>query len=494
MDLIQSTRISNLLDKNIKDSYRTIRYKLGQLCALISDLFQLIMQSITIISLLFIAAQYSIWVACLTILYLITCYWIYIKNNGKLTYDFDESRIYESRAKYYEQCVLEPGIAKEVRIFGNVNKIVKEWSEEYKYIRNRDIRIAYNMSRLSFGCSIGYYALVLVILIYSISQIKNHLVTVSAFLVLYEMARNMSNSILQFSSTLYHFKRELQDMAQVKQFIDNVPQDIVNSKKQNFIKKYEGLSKVVLEARNLCFSYDKEKEILHNVNFKVYQNEIIALVGLNGSGKSTLVRLISELYKPTKGQLLYNGISYNEYPEGYISGHIGIYFQDSKLLHTTLGENVGFGDIDNVDNEIRIVQALKDGGADVLLPKLNNGINTWLLRDVKKDGIQLSGGEQQRVVIARTHMSNKSFMIFDEPASALDPIAEIKQFNVIKEKMKGKTGILISHRVGFARLADRILVLQDGKIMEEGTHEKLLHQKGIYAKFFEKQSKWYQID
>ena len=131
-----------------------------------------------------------------------------------------------------------------------------------------------------------------------------------------------------------------------------------------------------------------------------------------------------------------------------------------------------------------ILRATQKGGADKVLARFDHGLEQWLQKHVKKDGVWLSGGENQRVAVSRAHMSDKEILIFDEPASALDPVAEMEQFRAIQEKIAGRTAILISHRVGFARLADRILVLDGGHLAEDGTHQELMLKNGIYANFF----------
>jgi ATP-binding cassette subfamily B protein len=169
-----------------------------------------------------------------------------------------------------------------------------------------------------------------------------------------------------------------------------------------------------------------------------------------------------------------------------------MFFQDFHIFHAALRENVGFGDLKSLGNTERIQLAMQKGGADKLPPRFPKGLEQWLNRDVIKDGAMLSGGEKQRVAVSRAHMSDKEILIFDEPAAALDPIAEMKQFHAIREKIEGRTAILISHRVGFARLADRILVLDGGKLAETGTHDELMASGGIYAGFFREQAQWYE--
>ena len=163
------------------------------------------------------------------------------------------------------------------------------------------------------------------------------------------------------------------------------------------------------------------------------------------------------------------------------------------LFHASLRENVGYGDLKNIENREKITEALRKGGGMKLLERLPEGMETWLLKKVKKGSVNLSGGEQQKVAVSRAHMSDKDVLIFDEPASALDPIAEMEQFSAIQEKIQGRTAILISHRVGFARLADRIFVMDQGKLAEVGTHEELMEKQGIYLEFFQSQAEWYDV-
>lgn len=491
MDLLQKIELKTLVDKEVKDSYESIRYKLEQLCAMLSTMFQLITQAVAIVSLLLVTVQYSYIITGVTVVYLLFCYFISKIFNYKLTYDFEKSRAYESRARYYEECVLDTGVAKELRVFHSAKKIVGEWKQEYQYISKENIRIARWGDSISFFCSVGYYVLILFLLIYSVYQVKNQLFTVSAFLILYEMARNMSDYILSFSNSCFHFKRVLKDMGHLKEFMEEVP---LMAEREPQAMEGDNECPILIEARNVSFSYDDENEVLKDLNFQVKRGETVALVGLNGSGKSTLVKLLLGLYSPTGGELLFHGMPYETYSKEYISGNIGVFFQDYSVIHTTLRENVGIGDLEHMYDEERIMSAIQAGGAESLLENMPEGLETWLLRHVKWEGVNLSGGEEQRVVASRAHMSNRPILIFDEPASALDPIAEMNQFQAIQDKLKGQTGILISHRVGFAKMADRIIVLDQGKLIESGTHDELMLEKGAYANFYIKQAQWYQMD
>lgn len=153
---------------------------------------------------------------------------------------------------------------------------------------------------------------------------------------------------------------------------------------------------------------------------------------------------------------------------------------------------MGLGNVADMENEALIVDAIRKGGASKLIGKLKYGLLTLLGKQVSKEGAILSGGEGQRVAVSRTHMSDKDILIFDEPASMLDPIAEMEQFFSIKKKLSGRTAVLVSHRIGFARLADRIIVIQNGALVEDGTHEQLIQKDGVYATLFNEQAQWYK--
>jgi ATP-binding cassette subfamily B protein len=169
-----------------------------------------------------------------------------------------------------------------------------------------------------------------------------------------------------------------------------------------------------------------------------------------------------------------------------------VFFQNFHIFHAPIGENIGIGDIGDMENTAKIMEAAKKGGAEKVIANLPQGLNTLLGKFQDPSGTELSGGEKQRVASARAHMSDRDVLIFDEPASMLDPIAEMEQFTNIRNMLGGRTAILISHRVGFARMADKIIMLDDGKIAETGRHDELMAKNGLYAHFFNEQAQWYQ--
>lgn len=490
MDLVQKIEIKDLNRKEIQDEYRYVRYRFSILTALIANFFTGVMQVVSILSMLFLALTYSKVIFAVTAVYLVFIMIVNQKLTGKRTYNYVENRAFVRRTEYFENIVMQPGVAKELRIFGNADRMLREWEEAYRPIYERDKKIAVWRNIISFLCSVGYYLLIVVLLVYAVYQVQDGRMKVDVFLTLYAMVQSMSGVIQKFSNAFHHIKSNLYDMGRMKSFMETAPVSGDHGEAAESDKE----APVVFEAKDLCFSYDDKTEVLHDLNFQIRRGETIALVGLNGSGKSTLVKLLVELFHPTEGKLLFMGKPYAAYKKGSINQSIGMFFQDFALFHAPLRENVGYGDLKNIDNTEKVTEALRKGGADRLAGRLPEGIETWLIKKVKKGSVNLSGGEQQKVAVSRAHMSDKDVLIFDEPASALDPIAEMEQFAAIQEKINGRTAILISHRVGFARMADRIFVLNGGRLAETGTHEELMKKNGIYAKFFRTQAEWYDTE
>jgi ATP-binding cassette subfamily B protein len=204
------------------------------------------------------------------------------------------------------------------------------------------------------------------------------------------------------------------------------------------------------------------------------------------------VHNLLQLYRPQTGSVYFYGTDYNGLGNDFLRNRIGAFFQDYYLFHVSIAENVGYGDVDNVFNADKVNAAIEKGGAANVVVKAPYGADTFVAKRVNKDATDFSGGERQKIAVSRAHMSDKDILIFDEPASMLDPISELEQFMNIKEKIEGSTAILISHRVGFARLADRIILMDKGVVAEVGTHDELMAKEGLYAKFFNEQAQWYQ--
>lgn len=241
-----------------------------------------------------------------------------------------------------------------------------------------------------------------------------------------------------------------------------------------------------LELKNVSFRYTEEsEEILHDISLKVKPGERVALVGYNGAGKTTLIKLLMRLYDPSTGSISYHGENIKEYVLSDYRNRVGVVFQDFKIYGASLLENVVLDDVgDGTEEETAVIDALCKSGFKERLVTLPNGLATGLTTEFDDEGVNLSGGESQKVAIARAFYRQADILIMDEPSSALDPLAEYNLNKAMHEAAIGKTVFYISHRLSTTRDADRILMLEKGRIIEEGTHDELLAKKGRYAEMW----------
>jgi ATP-binding cassette subfamily B protein len=240
------------------------------------------------------------------------------------------------------------------------------------------------------------------------------------------------------------------------------------------------------------FRYEgAERWALRGLGFALHAGEVLALVGENGAGKTTLVKLLARLYDPDEGRILLDGRDLKDYDIDDLRANIGVIFQDFVRYHLTAAENIGVGQIDAMDDRARVERAARKGMADEVIAGLPNGYDQVIGRRFK-DGVDLSGGQWQKIAIARAYMRDAQVMILDEPTAALDARSEFEVFERFKELAGGKTAVLISHRFSSVRMADRILVLADGKVEASGTHAQLMAQGGRYAELFELQAAGYR--
>lgn len=247
-----------------------------------------------------------------------------------------------------------------------------------------------------------------------------------------------------------------------------------------------------IEFRNVTYRYpDRDLPALEDVSFTIAPKETIALVGQNGAGKSTIVKLIGRLYDPDEGEILINGVDIRRYDPVELREQIGVMFQDYATYQFSAADNIGIGNIDRMTDEEAIVSAAERAGADAVIDRLPAGYQTALGKWFE-GGHQLSGGEWQKVALARAFMRDAQIMILDEPTAALDAQAEHELFSRIQELTEDRIALYISHRFSTARMADRIFVLERGRLTAAGTHEELMARGGMYADLFELQAASYR--
>jgi ATP-binding cassette, subfamily B, bacterial len=243
---------------------------------------------------------------------------------------------------------------------------------------------------------------------------------------------------------------------------------------------------------NVGFRYpDSSRWAVRYLSLTLRAGEVVALVGENGAGKTTIVKLLARLYDPTEGRILLDGYDLREYDLTDLRRHLGVIFQDFVRFHFTAGENIGAGQIEAADDRSRIHQAAQRSLADRIIQRLPQGYDQPLGKRFR-EGADLSGGEWQKIAIARAYMRDADVLILDEPTAALDARSEYEVFQRFRDLSLGKTAILISHRFSTVRMADRILVLEDGHVVESGSHEELVTSGRRYAELFELQASGYR--
>ncbi len=250
-----------------------------------------------------------------------------------------------------------------------------------------------------------------------------------------------------------------------------------------------------IEFKNVSFRYPGTKrDVLQNINLHIKQGETMALVGLNGAGKTTLIKLLTRLYDPTEGQILLDGRDIKEYDLQSLYRAFGIIFQDFGKYAVTVEENIQFGDVHKDADRDAVIYAATQSSAKDYIEKLPDGYETPLMRIFEPNGIELSIGQWQKLAIARAFYADSEILILDEPTASLDAIAEQEIFNQFDQLREDKTTIFVSHRLSSATMADQIVVLENGCLIEHGTHEELMKQEGKYFELFSTQAKRYISD
>ncbi|AOY75343.1 ATP-binding cassette domain-containing protein [Clostridium formicaceticum] len=364
---------------------------------------------------------------------------------------------------------------KEVRTYLLFDWLFEKWKLMFIEIKKMRINFLIKWSKIKVCLGIFTSIADKAILLLLIYDLHNSKINISVFVLIYQAKNSIMhllNSIFTQISTIFEDSSYIRELREV---LTEASEDKILQNHNNVENE-----QLILELKHLNFNYNENNKLLKNIDLKINKGEIVALIGENGCGKSTLAKIILGILRPSSGKVYRASSDYSAV------------FQDFAKFELSLRENVGFGDIRNLDNDYKIKEALSNGDSLEIMSKTNNSLDTILGKQFEEGGTDISGGEWQRIAISRGFMNNSTLIIFDEPAANLDPLAELKQFENIKNNLRDKGAVLISHRVGLARMANRIIYMEQGEIIEEGTHEQLMGMDSKYKKFFCMQSKWYE--
>ncbi len=378
--------------------------------------------------------------------------------------------------------------AKEVKIFGLSDFIIARFKTLSDKFYNDNSRLAVRRSLwgtfFSVLGTLGYYAAYGFIIYETVSGKSS----VGSLTFLAGSFRQLSGLM---ETMLSRFTIVSQGAIYLNDFIDFFEIEPKITQNQNALP-FPNPIKIGFEFENVGFQYrNTNRWANRNLSFTLKPGEKLALVGENGAGKTTLVKLLARLYDPTEGRILLDGKDLKEYELEGLRHNLGIIFQDYIRYQMTFYQNIAVGNIKEIENEELVKRAAIESLADKLALKFPDAYQQWLGRRFN-DGVELSGGEWQKVALARAYMKDAQVLILDEPTAALDARAEYEVFQRFAELTKGKSAVLISHRFSTARLADRILVLENGTLLESGTHQELLKAEGRYSELFNLQAKGYQ--
>lgn len=396
----------------------------------------------------------------------------------------ERKRAYVHRVFYLNE------YAKEVRLNPDItNRLYEEFESTNRQIRDIERNYAKKRSLLSFVTNYltnDFISDVIYITYLAFRAAVQHAISYSSVIVLWNISGGLKRSLRTIARVFPQLSENSLYIEKIRNFL-GYKQKITSSRNLP-VPQTRG----TLELRNVSFGYtEKDGPILKNINLTIHPEEKVALVGYNGAGKTTLIKLIMRLYDPNEGQILYNGVDIRDYDVNGYRKHIGTIFQDFKIFAAAVGENVVLDEDEaSVEREHKpdVLQALDYSGFTDRLEKLPHGLATELTTEFEKEGIDLSGGESQKLAIARAFYKDARVVVLDEPSSALDPIAEYQLNKTMLQAAEGKSVIFISHRLSTTRHANRIYMMEHGRIIEEGTHEELVGLKGKYAAMWKAQA------
>ena len=488
--IINKTRelsISQLKDSEIYDKLERARTQTTGRVGLMTNILSQIQSLIVVFSLIGGLIYFEPWLVVLLVVSIIPSF-INELNFSTRRYSIARSWTHERRELDYLRYIgANSNTAKEVKLFSLIDFIsdrFRDLSHRY-YLINRNLAVKRTALGTVFNLlgTLSYYGAYVLIILRAVAGV----ITIGDLTFLSGSFNRLRNTLQSMFGRLTRISESALYLRDYFDFIDLSTDQDHRPASTQAITVNSGF-----EFINVSFSYPgSDEEVLSDVNFTLKVGEKMAFVGQNGAGKTTLIKLLLRFYRPTRGQILLDGKDIQEFNDEQYQAIFGVIFQDFIKYDFNVKENIAVGDIDQINDEAAIQEAAELSLADDFISDMPNGYDQQLGRRFTR-GKDLSGGQWQKIALARAYIRNASVLILDEPTSALDAKAEYEAFQRFMGLTTGKTSIIISHRFSTVRMADRIIVLENGTVSEEGSHQKLMANDGLYAELFTLQAAGYQ--
>jgi len=417
--------------------------------------------------------------------------WLKIKTaQSGYIHDYDATPVRRMMG-YMLNLLLGSSSGQEVRLYGLFSPLFGRWRTNHQKWREESLAKVWLQAKGSIGTTLAEVLAYSVAIFILAERIVNGELTLGDYVVLIGAAGAFQSNLESLLSAIQDIFEDLPLLQDLHFFLERAKRDQSQAGTQRFPQPLQD----GLEVRNLRFRYpEAPDDVLQDINFHVRPGEIVSIVGVNGAGKSTLIKLLLGLYQPGDGTIRYDGVNVKSIEPEQIALNCASVFQDFARFRRPVREELVPGPQNyHIDDETlwHVINAV---GLQERFQTLSRGLDTFLDPSLGEEGegAELSGGEWQKVALARALVRNPQVLVLDEPTAALDPQAEVELYRQFVELASGRMTFLISHRIGSARLADRILVLDAGRIVEDGTHDALLANNERYAQFFRAQARWYQ--
>lgn len=491
-----------LLDKCTKINYKYFEEK--ETYALIDRLINKaktsLLDIIDIISLLLITTisiggifyylfQIKWWIAFVLIFTAIPIWFFSVKASLKENNAMMSLYPHWMKSQYTSKIINSREYCKEARLYDFFSFVNSIWGKALRKFQQGQVMANLKPRIMSGVFIIIQYFIVTITLFILVIPLKNGEIKIGIFIALaeamFKYTRSLQYDIILAIRKINRFKLVCKDY---KNFMNL---EEVVSLNNNSVKLTKNFSKI--ELKDVWFTYTNDDNfILKGINLTISSNEIIALVGKNGSGKTTIIKLLLGLLQPTKGEILVDDIPISKLSSNQRKSVFSVIFQDYAKYNISLKENIALSNLDKIDDKTHMDKILNIiNFQSNLLKNLKDGFNTKLGKEID-DGMDLSGGQWQSIAIARALYSDSACVIMDEPTAALDPLAEADVYKQLMKTTYNKAAIFITHRLGSTRMADTIYALDNGVIVEKGSHNELLERNGVYAELFNTQKKWYE--